>query len=166
MNKGRLIKIRHYRCGEPDGSSYVIAPESKTNEQIEADVDAAAEELIKSIEGFKELHNSTPPKAYPRVEDYSEDLTLKEIKVLMESDRQKRKDFDARKRQATASYESFLYKKGYEWIGECEDEFEISWGHRHGMRLDYGNNDFGYQPLKVGKKNGDTVSALWDDDED
>jgi len=103
--KMKLVAITHYRCGEPDGHSFLLAKDDLTEEQFEKDVSIAQSNYLAKKEEFKTLREK-PKYLSKSINDYPDDITILQAKKLINKN-----DEDLKKwREEEAKYSrTFLY---------------------------------------------------------
>ena len=101
----KLVAITHYRCGEPDGHSFLLAKDDLTEEQFEKDVSIAQSNYLAKKEEFKTLREK-PKYLSKSINDYPDDITILQAKKLINKN-----DEDLKKwREEEAKYSrTFLY---------------------------------------------------------
>jgi len=136
----KLVKIEHERCNEYDTCSYVWAPETKTQEEIQSDVDAAQSEYLEMLKQFRAKFptpissiNNPPLNSLPR------NLTVGEILDIQASEEERYSQY-SKQRELLSNFESFLYIRGYVGFHERHSDVActLNWGHRHADPLQYG----------------------------
>lgn len=137
----KLIRINNYRCGDWDSCLHVFAPDNKTTDEIDKDVDSCCDQMI--ADATRAVKDRPRPKQPEwSFKHYSDETTVKEIKALHEvynKEYEKWRDQEALKKM---KYTDYLRKLGYltpEWMEFDEDDntFDVYWGHQHGLSLDY-----------------------------
>ena len=147
----KIVRITHYRCNEPDGYTFAVVPEGKTDEEVEADVQTAQALYFQAVAAFKAA--SKEPSADwggKPLDTYADNITIGEAKRLREEATKKHREYEELRLRATTPYDTFLNGLGYRslWddlpgIIECD----VNWGHRHGEHLDYtSKTPDGYDP--------------------
>ena len=137
----KLVRCDHYRCAELDGTTYLIAPDDTTEEQLEKDAQEAADWQIEAIIRWRTQHERpTSSRAYKScITDYPDDMTMREAKALQERDRKEAEKLSQLERDATKEFSEYMRQRGYiplwEYDGEDTLSTPVSWGHSHGLSL-------------------------------
>lgn len=134
----KLVKINHIRCDEWTGTTYLLAPEDTTEEQLQKDVDTAEQNYLQSIKNFEDAGQK--PK-YININNFGElpnNLTVGEFNEMRIKRDQEIKEWDDKRDASTHNFAYYMRQLGYFDLNEDEDalEAEVNWGHRHGETLD------------------------------
>lgn len=159
----KFVRIEHERCDEWNGYTYAFAPDEWSEDDIDNAVQRAQKSYLEQVRAAKE--GVPKPHYEPAVTFYERhpDLTIREAKAKYAEKAKELADWQARARQQTTSFETFLTREGFIPLGDADAvDIDLDWGHRHGTRLNYGNDDqTNSLPLPVqmaGKKDED---ELW-----
>lgn len=141
----RLVKVKHYRCGEFSASTWAMAPD----EWSDRDVDEAAQKAQQAyLEALKMLNEKRePPNGYHtgpvplskyhgwKVEDAEADWAKQKVEYDA---------WQAERRKGDRRFEEFLKAEGFTSIWSLSSDdvttASVDWGHRHGMGLRYGDD--------------------------
>jgi hypothetical protein len=147
----KLVKVEHYRCGEIDGTSWLVAPDGKDGDAISDDIAAAEDEHMRVC---KDVPGDRPPMPVYHLTGggcrWPKTMTIAEIEA--ENDRRVKAqgEWEEAVRKRNGTFESLMRAKGYRelWeLGDGEvDANTVDWGHNHGSRLAYGNSPKAYKP--------------------
>lgn len=151
----KLVRIIHYRCGEFDSSTYLLAPDDITEEQLEKDANTAFQNHINAIEEYKNSGNE--PLYRQKLEDFPGHVTIAEAQSIIEKAKEQAIDFEKKKRKAFRSFGDFMVELGYILLGFEDEgiipETYINWGHRHGDPLNMSSTgSIDFHPFKEDKK--------------
>lgn len=140
------------RCGQPAGkwglSTFVWVPDEMTEQEFAALCDQASSTYLNNERTFK---NAAPPPFPPTVESYPAEMTLAAIRA----DRQKFEDaYKAHtliQKEARKSFNELLREASggtiqYLWNGPVAFSHDLSWGHNHGLEVDYSETKSGDFP--------------------
>ena len=135
----KLIEIRHIRCGESCGTTYLLASADITEEQVQQDVDKAFEHYLKAKADFKKIN---PKTLYPsnKLESYPDNITIAEARRIEHSQKEEYVKWNEEERKASRSFVAYMLDLGYWHLCDSSDSLEVTvdWGHRHGDTLDMG----------------------------
>lgn len=130
----KLIHVVHNRCGEPQGSTYLIAPDDKTNDDIERDVKEVTKE---HLERLKKEKSQRPEHFDTNLHRLPETMTIAEVKAKEKEYNEAEKIWDRERIARTQSFGQLMKERGYMplgWLGEKEiPTFQANWGHSHGL---------------------------------
>jgi hypothetical protein len=145
----KLVRIDHMRCGETAASTYLWAPEGLTEEQFEADVETAKVTYSADAQAAAAFAGPRPAGSYAPLGSASiadadpDTLTVGEIRARAEQARSEWQAWEERRRAASKPFGAYLLAKGYLAFYDHEPDLAsaISWGHQHGVSIDYGAVD-------------------------
>lgn len=138
----QLVKIEHNRCGEYDGTEYILAPDEWKQDRIAETIRSVVKELIHDAKLVKE--SPLNPGFHP-VFVGNPDKTVREIQTDFENRRQKYQNWVEENKHLTRSFEERLREKGFVSLWEkSADVLKIStyWDHNHGLDLNYVHSTF------------------------
>lgn len=135
----RLVRVEHSRCGEYDGTEYVLAPIEWDGEKIDGEVSAVVKEMIADAKLVKDAP-LTPPH-HPPYADHP-DKTVAEIQAAHEERKIAYKQWLEENRHLTRSFQERLREHGFVRLWDDEPatgrhDASTYWGHSHGLKLNY-----------------------------
>jgi hypothetical protein len=154
----KLVAVTHYRCGEYDGMTYLLAPDDITEDKFDDDVETAMKNHLKAIDDFKSSEPAPSGLYRDRIVDFPDDMTISEAKKKIEEIKKKQKEYEDKKRKAVRSFGAYMEDLGYEilsWSSMEDRSFftgTVWWGHRHGDPLNYECMEADYHPFKEENK--------------
>jgi hypothetical protein len=154
----KLIKINFIRCGEIDCSNFMFAPDDWEKKDIDEAIRGAKKEYLAAVEQALKA-KLDPPNSWkdyhdPPYKDFP-DLTVGQIDQHWEEMGEAYRKWEKNNRPLKSSFEDFLGKWGLKNLYAIpeEDEYDVDWGHRHGVKLMYsgyfGENKFQITPLQL-----------------
>ena len=144
----KLVRVGHYKCDSVDYYTYLLAPEDKTQEQIEEDVATATSNHLNALKTFETA--SKPKYLQGLLREFSEDITIQEANRLLEENHLADNEYNKLRNQAGQSFMYWMRQIGYKDLSEAEDTIEVEayWGHNHGLSIDVSKTDTDYKPVK------------------
>lgn len=137
----KLVHIAHYECGYVSGITAVFAPEGKTEEDVEADIDLARDRYLKALTSYQEVN---PPPEWKDLSAFPPDFSIGQALAKQREIQDAQAAYREAEQEATRSFEDFLSDLGY--LGPWSDsetlgaeEHVVNWGHRHDQDLKYGH---------------------------
>lgn len=146
----KLVRIDHLRCGEVAASTYLWAPDDTTPEQFTADVAAAAAAYTADAAAAAAFAGPRPARTYPPfsrslelAREDPDELTVGEIRARAAREQASWQAWEERRRAASRPFGAYLISHGYLAFPDHEPALtgEISWGHAHGVSIDYAVTD-------------------------
>lgn len=137
----RLARIRHYRCNEIDGVSYVLIPDEMSEDALQYLADSAvkayldAERAAAAIIGPKQIGYGPQYEKHP-------EKTVAEIKGEYDREFAQWKADEEIRKQGRLRFSDHLARLSDQKIKRYFDEdpsileIEVSWGHNHGTDKD------------------------------
>lgn len=142
-----LARVQHYRCGEPAGkwgiSTYVWVPKTMTAEEFSEFCEKARDSYLDAEKKFKEATKISPPGYGPQIMPGMPDtMTLGELRADYEKRAAEWKDHQeviSKSRQPFGKHLTAVSDGTIKLFWEVEPvlEHELSWGHNHGMTIEY-----------------------------
>ena len=136
----KLVAITHYRCGEPDGHSFLLAKDDLTEEQFEKDVSIAQSNYLAKKEEFKTLREK-PKYLSKSINDYPDDITILQAKKLINKNDEDLKKWREEEAKYSRTFLYYMYDLWYKNIYDYDDDEVLNvyadWGHEHGENLNY-----------------------------
>jgi hypothetical protein len=145
MTDVKPIQIKHTRCSDWSGSTYILAPVAWTKSEIRQKIEAARTAYLKAFDEAK--RDAGPAPSYPHVITITptlpRDMTVGDLLDRQTRDKKRYEEYQSRRRYTHRRFEDFLADEGFVPFHDEDhvDEFECDWGHRHGDQLSYGNED-------------------------
>lgn len=135
-----IVRIVNIRCGEPDSTVYIGAPEEWVEEVIEHRMLIAQRKYLEALDW--RAANDDPPNEYrPGARAPYEahpDRLVSEVTAEWEQKKQAWELWRAKQKKQERPFVEFLLDEGFRRIYDvAEAEMFLDWGHRHGQRLDY-----------------------------
>lgn len=149
----RLARIEHWRCGEPiswkngGGYSYVWVSEDLTKEELSALCDKAQQSYLDTEQDFKRTAPINPPGYGPTIHSGMPDnMTVGELRRSYEAAEFAYKAYQKQVELARKSFTYWLELHGNGKIKQFHSpqpdtvlNVELSWGHNHGVTVEYGS---------------------------
>lgn len=138
----KLAKINHFRCSEWDNSSYVWIPDDMSHDEF---YDFCQESRTAFLELKRAKLASRPP--FPGYTPAYEKFPNETVESVKKDHAEKLKiynDWEEQNRKREQDFSEFLYDRSNHKIlsfysYEPGEVVDVSWGHNHGMRINYGN---------------------------
>lgn len=153
----KLARVNHERCGQPAGkwglTSYFWIEDDITQEAFEELCEKAREAYL-SAERALQASSPVPAPGYgPNAALYPDTMTVAEIKADYEL---KAAAYKAHQDLINAARHSFSWhlvngshEVQYLWNVPSAVTHDLSWGHNHGVTVDYGETKLGdYPPVE------------------
>ena len=156
----KLVRIGHYRCGDYDCVTFALAPDEWDEARIEVEVDKAHEAYMVEFDKARADEAGPPDPGYSPDFKAHPDKTVGEVMAEHQAAREARNAWDKEQAKTRRRFENFLMDRGFVslWSDEANAQFvEIHWGHRHGQRLQYGEDEIDTMPTpaKLAGRAGD-----------
>jgi hypothetical protein len=143
----KIAVVSHQRCDEDtDKRTLVWIPDEMTPEQFQEAVNVAAADYLAVMDRWKkaEKPNDYQPYGPPPYENYPT-LTVEQIKREWADKKAAWEEWDKKRQRAQKTFAAFLHGR-YGIVAfydhKPEHYSEVSWGHRHGVRLEYGESSY------------------------
>jgi hypothetical protein len=143
----KLAKVDHFRCGQPAGkwglTTYVWVPDEMTEHDFGVLCETARATYLDREEEAK-IFAPPPPGYGPTISPATPDnTTVAELRAEYEAKAKAHKDYTDKQSAARKSFAELLIelsegKIAYFWNGPVSLTHELSWGHNHGVRVEYG----------------------------
>jgi hypothetical protein len=166
MSAGQLIRVDHWRCGEPSAYTFVLAPPDWDFEQIIEALSRARESYLEALEVARsdEPEPPWPPSNLDSILENRSDQTIAQVKAEIEQMRAIRSEWSERQYRTRRQFESFLRDEGFLSLFDENAEiesFEIDWGHRHGTAIDYSETKTDTLPIPAKLADSDLEEEGW-----
>jgi hypothetical protein len=139
----RLVRVQHDRCGEYDGTEYVLAPIDWDAERVRAEIRVVVEETIADAKAIKEAPLN-PPHHPPYAEH--PDKTVAAVQALHAAQRAAFSEWNKKNLHLSRSFVERMRERGF--VALWDDEAETGaytagayWGHNHGLKLNYQHSE-------------------------
>ena len=138
----KLVKCSHYRCGEIDGTTYLMAPDGTTEEEFEKDAQESADWQIAAIQRWRGSHEKPkqPSYPYPTLHDFPDSMTIAEARAIHEEGKKQWEEYRRLEQETTKPFAEYMRTRGYLPLWEYEGEdmltATVSWGHPHGLYIE------------------------------
>lgn len=151
----KLARVNHERCGQPAGkwglSSYFWVEDGMTEDAFKALCDQAQEAYFSAERALQASFPEPPPGYAPSPQHYPDTTTVAEMNADYE---QKVAAYKTHQNLITASRRSFSWhlvdiaKGAVKNLWDVPPAFDtdLSWGHNHGITVDYGDTKLGDHP--------------------
>lgn len=144
-----IIKVEHWKCGEVDSSTYLFCQDNKTQDEIDIDVQWAADSHVQEL---KKFDSSNKPKYLQgRLDEFDNLCTIEQAKSLLEKNKTEWTEYYNEKAKTTESFNYWMKQRGYKSLSEMEGIYctSVSWGHNHGLSINMSPTDINYIPKKI-----------------
>lgn len=133
----QLAKVRHWRCGDPAGTTLVWAPDDMTFDQFRAAVSRAEDAYLKFAKEWPNLATVPNPGYQPNYKAFP-DLTVREVEAQFEAAKQAYNAAEAERNKGYKSFGDYLTEEGLTsfWNVEPELGIDADWGHNHRLHLE------------------------------
>lgn len=140
----RLVRIVHRRCDDYDCVTFVLAPPDWDTARIGTELGEAQAAYLVAFEKARKDDPGPPTVGYhPDYEKYP-DLTVREVQKAHAAAKAERKAWDEEQKDTRQHFATFLHQRGFLSIWDTDSgvlKVDADWGHRHGQRLDYWEDD-------------------------
>lgn len=152
----KLIKVYHCRCGEYDGASYLLVPSDYKRSHIEEVLRNASSNYVEAVKHAR----SDPPNDFTRWSrpDYEHNLdkTVREVKEEWEEKKRVWEEWANKGYNLERNNFSDFIKdldKNIIPLHQADDieEYEVDWGHHHGLFLDYSDESLPDDTMYIGE---------------
>jgi hypothetical protein len=136
----KLAKVEHIRCDDPIATSYLMVPDELSEEELASAADRANQAWWRAAQTFAQYN--AQPRGRPAskvLDDFRDDLTIRQAKLLWEAAERERKELEERWREAQVDFTTLLRREipGSEYIEDFPAlEATCHWG--HGTKIIYG----------------------------
>lgn len=141
----KLVRITHYRCGDYDCVSFALAPADWAEDEVETRIDRAVTKYLEAVDaataGVEKVAYPHPPQITAKGLDPS--LTIGDALADFQARKTAYDEAEKARQYTGRSFEQFLSDEGFVslWSDDARAiTAEARWGHRHGQRLQYGND--------------------------
>jgi hypothetical protein len=163
----KLVRVEHIRCRDYSGRTFVLCPETWTEDEIEDKLCLAQENYLKALKDFQELGGKAPNKATvytaPPYRDYP-DKTVAEIDALWKHKQEEYAEWNSLRNNWRKSFATFLTDQGFTHLDDDEAEcleHSVDWDHRHETRIDYSETETdSFPPPDNGKDRRETLNWI------
>lgn len=151
-----LARIQHFRCGEPAGkwgvSTYVWVPQAMTEDEFKELCDKARESYLNAEREYKDAAPTVPPGYGPTIMPGMPDtMTVGALRADYEKRAAEHKAYQELITKSRKSFGKHLTEVSdgrikLFWEVQPVLDTEVSWGHNHGMTIDYEGTKIGDYP--------------------
>jgi hypothetical protein len=142
----KLARIQHWRCSEAQESTFVWVPDDFTEQQLDALVTRAVDDCLNAERNFEGGQRAYPNK-WQLIEKADKSTSIAVVEASLAEQIKEYEAWEARRKAARKSFAQRLKdlsegKVNLFW--EIEDwplEATASWGHNHGVQVDYGETE-------------------------
>jgi hypothetical protein len=141
----KLAKIDHERCRETDATTYVWVPDDFTSNGLGIFIKAAQELYLKNEEELKKAPRPAAPGYEPNFRLHP-NLTVAEVEAVHKVQVAEYKEWSKKRDNTRKTFSTLLSEvsngliKGFYDL-EPDILAFVSWGHRHGTTIEYGETD-------------------------
>jgi hypothetical protein len=153
-----LARVQHFRCGEPAGkwriSTYVWVPQVMTPEEFGDLCEKARDSYMEAERKFKAATTITPPGYGPQIMPGMPDtMTLGELRADYEKRAEEWKEHQeliSKSRQPFGKHLTAVSDGRIKLFWEVQPvlDYELSWGHNHGVTIEHDGTELGDYPPK------------------
>lgn len=136
----RLVRVSHARCGEYDGTEYLLAPTAWSNDKIADLIRQIRQEMI---EDAKQVSQS-PLKPSPYGPSYKDhpDKTVAEVQRMHDSQKAAYDLWVKENGNLGRSFQERAKEIGFFSLSDRDSDLDIfpvdiNWDHNHGLSLNY-----------------------------
>jgi hypothetical protein len=149
----RLIRIDHSRCGEPVAHTFILAPADWDAKTIDQGIQNAYKAYWDAIQ-IAQNKEKEPPTGNPTVAKYKEypDKTVAEVEAIFAEQFATHSAWQKDQWKARQEFQTFLKGEGFTLLWDDEAKiprFDVNWGHRHGISINYSATDVDTMPLPI-----------------
>jgi hypothetical protein len=167
----RIVRVKHARCDEWDGDTTIaLAPAEWTDAEVSARVKDAQADYLAAYRDAADARENAPkfPGYHPNYEAHPDKL-VRDVLSEHAAAKAAYDEHQAKSAHTRQRFEWFLDKRGFvtAWSVDAAEhivDIRCDWGHRHGMRLNYGDPPDRF-PTAVRLVAVDSGDEEWDDDD-
>lgn len=158
----KLVTIKHEKCMEYIGITFVWAPDDWDQARIDLAAVEARDAYLTALKVAQE--ESAPPNEYrpygrAPFEKYPQS-TVERVQQMWDAKKAEYEVWETEQRSTRKRFASFLTDAGFTSIYEHSDyEVEVDWGHNHGLGIDPSETETDTLPKPL-------VAAGREDDDD
>lgn len=140
----KLAKIDHSRCGEHRATTYVWVADDMGPEELAKLTDEARNNYMAAIDACKNSPDKPPYAGHePNYRSYPSTVTLAEAQADHDLKKAAYAAWQEQERAAQKTFATYLVDAAAGrikqfWDAEPALKAGVSWGHRHGDQIDYG----------------------------
>jgi hypothetical protein len=139
----RLVRVTHYRCADYDCVTFALAPEEWDVERIETEVSAAQDAYLAEFDKARQAEGGPPDPGFRPAYEKFPDKLVSEVAAEHAAAKAAWKAWADEQAKTRRHFEGFLTDRGFVSLWSDNGEavrVSCDWGHRHGHRLEYGDD--------------------------